>query len=103
MSTEINHSGAADFDLDAIPVDDDTTVKSTRAVKVAGYPCALQAWTWDGVVAKSLIFKEADVASLSDSELKKLVKNSGFSELGGAMTASRNSSGFAFVNFDFVV
>lgn len=103
MSTEKPQNSKIDFDLKAIPVEEDTTVKLTKVVEVAGYPCALQAWSWDGVVAKSLIFREADVASLTDNELEEIVRNSDFSERGGSMTVSRNSNGFAFVNFDFIV
>lgn len=83
-----------------IPVDLDTRIIEQEEVKVGDYDACYQKWSWDGIVAESLIFGSSEVAQLDDDALKMLVRQSSYFQ-SSSITLKRNSEGYCFTNFNF--
>ena len=58
-------------------------------------------WVWDGITAESFIYLSADIATLTDDEVKTLSKSSPMIKENSELTMSRNAEGYTFVNFNF--
>ena len=84
-----------------VPVEADTVVLSEEVVMVGEIGALRQRWFWDGTTAESLIFREEDVAGLSDDALEDLVWDSNFVVEDTGVTVTRGRSSFSFVNFNF--
>lgn len=83
-----------------IPADLDTRIIEQKAVKVGDYDAFYQKWSWDGIVAESLIFVSNEVALLNDDALKTLVRGSYYYQ-SSTITLKRSSGGYCFTNFNF--
>jgi len=68
-------------------------------MKIGAYDALYQAWIWDGISAKSIIFLKNDIENLDEKEIIKLVKDSKFYNT-GKVTYSKGDE-FIFVNFHF--
>lgn len=90
-------------DFKNVPVDEDTIIKEQYEVTLDELNCLYQKWTFDGIAAESIVFKETDVSLLNEDEIKAKVKQSSFAKIGSSMTFSRSGSGFVFVNFNFEI
>src|SRR6056297_879123 len=95
-------SKSSHFDIDAIPLDPDTKIRSTKPIELAGLFGAHQVWSFDGVVAESLIFHTEDLRQMTDSELKSLAIESGLCEPTSQFSLGKNASGYTFINFNFI-
>lgn len=84
-----------------VPIDPDTRIINQHGVEVEGIPALIQQWSWEGFIAESIIFLNADVAHLDESELFDLVRRSCLVN-DDRFTVSRSESGFTFVNYNFV-
>lgn len=84
-----------------VPVEADTVVLSDEVVMVGEIEILHQRWFWDGITAESLIFRDEDVARLSDDALEDLVLGSDFVVEETGVTVTRGRSSFNFVNFNF--
>ena len=87
--------------FDAIKEDDLATILLRLNSKLAEYDILYEAWVREGVSAESMIFVEDELNGMCDDALKNLVLTSPAVKLGSTVTISRNSNGFAFVNFNF--
>ena len=85
--------------FDTVPIETDTRILYEKQGKLGGYDFRYEIWNYDGIKAESIIFANADVAGLSDQEIKQVVRQSATVKE-GPMTLNR-SSGFVFVNFNF--
>lgn len=95
---KFKHKGFED-----IPTDSDTRVWTSKLVEAGGFDAVHELWSWEGIVAESLIFRESDLDGLDDKALEDIVKNSSYCEPASLFTTSRDRSGYALVNFNFVV
>ena len=93
-------------DFKLVPVELDTTITSEQEIQVVNLPALHQNWNWDGIVAESIIFHAEDVKDLTDEVLFEKVKLYCFQKdtvtLTEQHTIKRDSSGFTFVNFNFL-
>jgi len=87
--------------FDAVPVESDTAILVSLEMKLYEYKILYQKWVWDGIYGESFIFSSADIASLSDDELKALGRSSPMIKPEGSVTLTRGEQ-YAFLNFNFV-
>jgi len=85
-----------------VPKEKDTRIIKQKEVIINGISALNQHWSWDGILADSLIFHSDDVAHLIDDEsLRSFINEYADIKIMGSATFKRNSSGFCFVNFNF--
>ena len=84
-----------------VPVEPDTIIKYSKVLQVHELSLFHQRWVWEGIIAESLIFINADLNNKADGELLALVKQSGPIQENSTSTITRNSSGYTFVNCNF--
>jgi hypothetical protein len=87
--------------FDAIKEDDLTTILLRLDSKLDEYDIRYEAWVREGISAESVIFIEEELNGMNDETLKDLVRALPGFKSGSTVTISRNSNGFAFVNFNF--
>lgn len=73
---EMGLIGETVLDKSKIPKDQDTRTLKTQELKIGGYNCVLEIWSWDGIHGTSFIFSTSDTHELSDDELIQLVLKS---------------------------
>ena len=86
-------------DIKNVPVEPDTRIIQQKEIKVGAIPSLYQHWSWEGIIAESIIFHDKDVQSLSDEELFQMI--SFHADPDGQYTVSRSCSGYTFINFNF--
>ena len=84
-----------------VPVDADTNILFSTEANLGEYDVLYQKWSWDGIIAESVIFVSEDVAELSDAEIEAEVRTLPLVEEESQMTIKRAESGFTFANFNF--
>ena len=84
-----------------VPVEPDTRIASQTIVNAGDFDALHQKWTWEGILAESLIFVAGEVDDLDDAQLESLAKRSGLAKSDSQFTVKRDSKGFTFVNFNF--
>ncbi len=82
-----------------VPVEPDTKIIHQKEIEINNIPSLYQQWSWDGLIAESIIFHDQDVEDLSDDDLFELVSD--HADPDGKFTVSRSSSGYTFINFNF--
>lgn len=87
--------------FDEVPVESETRIFQQQVFTIGSMPVRCEYWGWDGIRAKSLVFRSVDVAQLDDNELRQFVNENSKIELGEDCTYSRDKNGFCFVNYDF--
>ena len=65
-----------------------------------GFDIMMELWIYEGIEAQSVIFYKKDVKSLTDEELKNMIKEHYKTE---SVTISRMDSDYVFLNFNFVI
>ena len=85
-----------------VPVDADTNILFSAEANLGEYDVLYQKWSWDGIIAESVIFVSEDVADISDAEIEAEVRTSPLVEEESQMTIKRAESGFTFANFNFL-
>ena len=83
-----------------VPVGLDTVIMGQAPIRLAGREALYQRGACDGHTARSIIFRNADVATMADEELAACVQQSSGVGAGTEVTVVRAASGYAFVNFD---
>jgi hypothetical protein len=83
-----------------VPEDPDTTILAQAEVEIGDLPALYQSWSWEGILAESVIFHSGDVAGVSDEALLQMVQDS-YTILEDKFTIKRGSEGYVFVNFNF--
>ena len=86
-----------------VPVEEDTKVLSRAETKLGAYDALHEKWIYESVKAESLILVGAEVESLSNEELERVLRDSEFVRAGSQVTISRGKAGFTFLNFNFDV
>ena len=87
-----------------VPKDKGTRIIEQEEIIINGIPGLKQHWSWDGIIADSLIFNSKDVEHLSDNEsLQEFINDHTDIKVTGSVTFKRNSNGYCFVNFNFEV
>ena len=87
-----------------VPKEKGTRIIEQKEITIKGIPALKQHWSWDGVIADSLIFNSKDVAHLSDNEsLQLFINEHSDVKVMRSVTFKRNSCGYCFVNFNFEV
>lgn len=87
--------------FESIPADDGMQLLSQSAIQLDGHDAIHQCWRLDGVKGESVIFVTAEVAVLSDEELKAIVLDSAIAKAGTRCTLQRNEEGYTFINLNF--
>lgn len=82
-----------------IPSDLDTRILFQQELPLGDYPVLYQKWSWDGLIAESIIFESDTVESFDDSKLCEIVSLA--YPVRTNITVTRSKSGFTFVNFNF--
>jgi len=83
-----------------VPLDDETTILAEHVYEIAGYDALFQIWKWDGIVAQSIIFADADASEMSDSEIEEQIRSLNFiKKPETSLSINRSVKGFTFVNF----
>jgi hypothetical protein len=84
-----------------IPDDDYTTILSRAESEIASIPVLVEASSWDGIYMQSIVFASSDVEDKDDEALAARVHTSGRVKSESAVTISRKSGAYTFVNFNF--
>ena len=84
-----------------IPTEPDTTVIFKKIIAINGYDVLYETWSWKEFWGESIIFLDDDVGSLTDKEIRKVVRTSGLVENRSKIIVNRSYSGFVFCNFNF--
>ena len=84
-----------------VPVEEDTRIVSSRETIFGDWPVLYQVWTWEGILAESLIFLAIEVAHLADEALERMVGASPLVKPDSSLTVARERDGYTFVNFNF--
>ena len=84
-----------------VPEDPDTTILTQAEVEIGDLPALYQLWSWEGILAESVIFHSGDVAGVSDEALLQMVQNSYTMTPEDKSTIKRGTEGYVFVNFNF--
>ncbi len=87
--------------FDEVPVEPETRILQQKVFLLDGIPVRYEYWGWEGVYARSLVFKSSEVAHLDDRELRKFINENSKVEIDASCTYSRDKNGFCFVNYDF--
>jgi len=87
--------------FESIPADDGMQLLSQSAIQLGGYDAIHQRWRLDGIKGESVIFVTAEVAALSDDELKDMVLDSPTAKPETRCTLQRNEEGYTFINLNF--
>ena len=84
-----------------VPVDPDTRILRQKEMTIESIPVLIQRWAWEGIVADSAIFHDADVLDVDDNKLFKIIEK--YYDVGENIqyTVKRNQNGNTFVNFNF--
>ncbi len=83
-----------------IPIDKDTKIVFRQETKVDKFDCLHEVWSWDSIIAESLIFDNEDVENLNDNELQMMITSPGIPYPGSSVLIKRSDSGYTFVNFN---
>jgi len=83
-----------------VPLDDETKILSEGIVELGDCEALFQVWSWDGIVAQSIIFTETDAEKLSDDVIKKLIRTLKFIDKEIELEINRSVKGYTFVNFN---
>lgn len=86
-------------DFKNVPVEPDTRIIRQKEIEIGDTPALYQHWSWDGLIAESIIFYDQAVEDLSDDNLFDLISD--HADPDGQYTVTRSSSGFTFINFNF--
>lgn len=84
-----------------VPVENDTKIIFQQEAKFGEYDVLYQKWSWDGLMAESVIFATEDIAALNEEQITNEVKSSPLVNTDSSITFKRDSSGYTFVNFNF--
>ena len=87
--------------FDNVPVDADTKIMTQVETKLGQYEILYQKWTWDGIIAESIIFVSEDISKLNAHEIEQEVRSSPMVKKDSKITMSKTDSGFTLVNFNF--
>lgn len=85
-----------------VPKDPDTRIRKQSVTIIEGFDALHQHWTWDGIKAESAIFVTSEVEHLDEEQLKSLLVASGLTNTTDKMTFKKSTSGYTFLNFNFV-
>ena len=84
-----------------IPCDPETRILEEALYTLQGRDVLHQVWIWDGVRAESLVFRTCDLASMNESELRKVLHQSGLLAVSEPITYATSANGFTFISFNF--
>lgn len=87
--------------FESIPADHGMQLLSHSAIQLGDYDAIHQRWRLDGIKGESVIFVTAEVAALSDDELKDMVLDSPTAKPETRCTLQRNEEGYTFINLNF--
>lgn len=89
--------------FDTVPVDEEGTTIFQQVGRLGEYDVLYEKWSWNGIMAESLIFANEDIAGLDEEHITNEVKLSPLVNKDSKFTFERSDSGFTFVNFNFQV
>ena len=84
-----------------MPVEGDTEVLVRTKTRLEELSVLYEKWHWEGITAESIVFAGEDVASRSDEELERLVRESPIIEQDSEVTIKGGDADYTFVNFNF--
>lgn len=87
--------------FEAVPIDADTQILLQLNAKLDDYDVLYQMWILDGITAESFIYFSADIATLTDDEVKTLSKSSPIIKEESEITMTSYAEGYTLVNFNF--
>ena len=73
----------------------------TKFLTPSDYDVLYQMWILDGITAESFIYFSADIATLTDDEVKTLSKSSPIIKEESEITMTSYAEGYTLVNFNF--
>lgn len=90
----------SDFErLRHVPPDEDTIIRSVDFATVNGIPVRFETWLFDDMTGRSAIFLSEDVATMTNAEIVRMLRDAGV-DVSGTVTFSRRET-FCCVSFDF--
>ncbi|MDF7825828.1 hypothetical protein P4B35_17495 [Pontiellaceae bacterium B12227] len=89
--------------FESIPTDTNTHIILSLECELDSFDVLYQRWSYEGILAESFIFLEADLSSMNDEMLETLARKSPMIEANSKITIRRSVDGFAFVNFNFKI
>lgn len=87
--------------FDHVPVEAATTIHDRRHLVLERFDVQWQSWAWEGVAGETAVFIEAQLGNTDTKALQALVRRSEQLAASGPTTVTRQSTGYAFVNFNF--
>jgi hypothetical protein len=85
--------------FDNRPIEEDTTITSSKLVKFQNRDALLESWVWDGIKGESAILLANQFEGLSDEDIGTFLAD--YIALGGDYTIARTTPEYIFVNFAF--
>jgi len=85
--------------FESVPLEEDVTMITQLDTNFGEYDVRYEKWSWDGIVAESLIFLTEDIANITDSEIIEQIRNSTLSPKSDEKI--KRGEEFTFVNFNF--
>ena len=87
--------------FDNIPVEIGTKIIFSSPMMFGEFDIVYQKWSWDGIIAESIIFLSDDVKEMDDEALEKDVGDGPLVREDSQVTISRGDE-YTFVNFNFL-
>ncbi|MBT4732395.1 hypothetical protein HOB87_10565 [Candidatus Woesearchaeota archaeon] len=86
-----------------VPVEEDTKIILRQEMSLGKYSVLYEYWSWDGIMAHSVIFVESDLGDCSDSEIEDLIRATSLLKDKDSEITMKHVKGFVFVNFNFEI
>ena len=87
--------------FDGVPVEEDTRIRFRRKIRLGKFHVLFEGWSWEGILAESIIFADDDISGMTDEEIEQEVRKSPLVKKESEMKIKRSYKGFTFINFNF--
>ena len=87
--------------FDGVPVEEDTKILFRLEARLGKFDVLYEKWSWEGILAESIIFADDDISGTTDEEIEQEVRKSPLVKKESEMKIKRSDAGFTFVNFNF--
>ena len=87
--------------FDGVPVEKDTRILFRLETRLDKFDVLYEKWSWEGILAESIIFANDDISGMTDEEIEQEVRKSPLVKEESEVLIKRSVKGFTFANFNF--
>jgi len=87
--------------FDGVPVEEDTRIRFRQEIRLGKFDVLHEKWSWEGILAESIIFADDDISGMTDEEIEQEVRKSPLVKKESEVKIKRSYKGFTFINFNF--